>query len=116
MFGTRLTPVLCAVLRDSEGQERLFSASGMLVLGQPRHSLQSSLWPTAGITPQIIALNITVGPCELGRLEKRGKIEKGSRVRPEGGLEGLGGAGQVDQSILLPPLCQVLGKHLCLSN
>ena len=79
MFGTRLTPVLCAVLRDSEGQERLVSASGMLVLGQPRHSLQSSLCPTAGITPQIIALNSMVGPCELGRLEKRGEDREGKQ-------------------------------------
>lgn len=77
MFGTRLTQVLCAVPRDSEGQECLCSASGMLVLEQPRHSLQSSLWPTAGITSQMISLKVTAGPCELGRLEKRGEDREG---------------------------------------
>lgn len=72
-------PVLCAVLRESEGQERLFSALGMLVLGQPRHSLKSSLWPTEGITPQMIALKVMAGPCELGRLEKRGEDREGKQ-------------------------------------
>lgn len=90
MFGIRLALVLCAVLRDSEGQEHLSSASGMLVLGQPCHSLQSSLLPTAGITPQMMSLNATVGPCELGWFEKRDE-DRGM----EGGTERLGSAGQV---------------------
>lgn len=43
----------------------------MLVPGQPVTACRAACGPAAGITPQMVSLNVTVGPCELGWLDER---------------------------------------------